>query len=248
MLSIISSAKSLDFKTPSPITTGGKPELYEYSTQQLKLCKELSKDQLKKLMSISDKLAELNYQRFQNFENQPQKQAIFAYDGDVYDHIEKYNLTTMQMDFMQAHLFIVSGLYGLLRPLDYIRAYRLEMAIKLHGTAPLSNFWASIITNHINKILETHKYRYLVNLASVEYSSVINKDIFQHKLINIHFKENKAGKLQAIGLNSKKARGMMVNFIMQNFIDRPEQLQEFNQANYQFSPLESSYCDWVFVR
>jgi cytoplasmic iron level regulating protein YaaA (DUF328/UPF0246 family) len=247
MLSIISSAKSLDFKTPIPITNGTQPELHECSVQMLQFCKELSKDQLKKLMGISDNLAELNYQRFQNFESQPQKQAIFAYNGDVYDHIKKYDFTTKQVDFMQTHISIISGLYGLLRPLDYIQPYRLEMAVKLYGTA-VSNFWNPIITNYINKILENHKYKYLINLASVEYSSVINRNILQHKIINIHFKEHKGGRLQTIGLNSKKARGMMANFIIKNLIDTPEQLQEFTQDNYQFSQCESSDSNWVFVR
>ena len=133
MLSIISSAKSLDFETQSPIKKGHEPMFNSNLIELLEICRSLSKDQLKKLMNISDKLSELNYQRFQNFNAQPTKQAIFAYNGDVYDPIERYSFTTKQVDFMQEHVGIMSGLYGFLRPLDYIKPYRLEMAIKLNG-------------------------------------------------------------------------------------------------------------------
>jgi len=247
MLSIISSAKSLDFNTPVPTKLGEEPIFYSNQIQLLQLCKDLSKDGLKKLMNISDALAGLNYQRFQHFEEQPRKQAIFAYDGDVYDYIERYSFTPSQIDFMQTHIGIMSGLYGFLRPLDYIKPYRLEMAIKLNGMT-LSSFWNSIITNHINETLVHHQNKYLINLASVEYSSAIAHNILKNPIINIYFKENRNDQLKTIGLNAKKARGMMANFIIKNSIDTPEGLKSFTEGNYAFSALASSDSDWVFIK
>lgn len=175
------------------------------------------------------------------------KQAIFAYNGDVYDPIERYSFTTKQIDFMQEHICIASGLYGLLKPLDYIRPYRLEMAIKLDDM-DLSSFWRLNITNYIIQTLADHNSKYLINLASLEYSSVINKEMLKDQIINIHFKENRNGQLKTIALYAKKARGMMANFIIKNLIDEPQELKKFNEGNYQFNLLESSNYDWVFIR
>lgn len=247
MLSIISPAKSLNFETPAPLPAATTPEFLENSAYLLAICKGLSPKQLQKLMNISDRLVELNYQRFQGFETQSPKQAIFAYDGDVYDNIDKASFSRQQIDFMQVHIRIISGLYGALRPLDYIRPYRLEMSTKLPSLKDLYSYWQGKITSYFNELLAKHNNKYLINLASTEYSAVINKKDLNYPMINIHFKEKRAGKLQTIGILAKKARGMMINFIIKHNIDTPNELKNFNAASYQFDELESSELNWCFV-
>ncbi|KAJ6644844.1 hypothetical protein Bhyg_00039 [Pseudolycoriella hygida] len=186
-------------------------------------------------MAVSDKLAELNYYRFQEFEQHTTKPAIFAYDGDVYNNIGRQNFTTQQFSFLQNHLLIISGLYGLLKPLDLIGAYRLEMSVKLPSIEKLANFWQEIITNYINQTLTSHQNKYLINLASNEYVNAIDLAKLKYPMIHIYFKENKNNRLQVIGINAKKARGSMVNFIVQNFIDSPEILKDFSELDYAYS-------------
>lgn len=145
-------------------------------------------------MGISDKLAELNYHRFQDFDNHPQKQAIFAYDGDVYYNIDRRSFSKEHWDFLQGHTLIISGLYGPLRVLDKIKPYRLEMSTKLPNLEKLSSFWQIDITNYLNQILATHQNKYLINLASNEYSSAINQNDLKYPIINIYFKEKRNNK------------------------------------------------------
>lgn len=248
MLSIISPAKTQDFIAQIVGLPSAQPHFFTKTQYLLQLCKSLSQDQIKQLMGVSDKLAELNYHRFQDFDNQPQKQAIFAYDGDVYHNIDRRNLTAEQLDFLQGHTLIISGLYGVLRVLDKIKPYRLEMSTKLPNFGKLSNFWQDDITNYVNQILATHQNKYLINLASNEYSCVINQNNLKYPVINISFKEKRNNKLQIIAINSKKARGSMLNFIAENLIDLPEKLKHFSKQNYQYSETESSNKDWVFVK
>lgn len=198
-------------------------------------------------MDISEKLAHLNKERFQNLEKQDGKAAIFAYAGDVFNNIQSENLSEDAV-FLQSHLLIISGLYGALKPLDAIKPYRLGMTTKLNEINDLSKFWQDEITNYINQTLEHHKHKYLLNLASQEYSSVINQDKLKYPIINIYFKENRNGKLATIGINAKKARGNMVNVIANNLIDSPELLKEFSYLDYTYSSKDSSNNDLVFVK
>jgi hypothetical protein len=248
MITIISPAKTQDFNSPAPKILATSPVFFNKIQDILQICKNLPKDQIKQLMGISDKLTELNYHRFQNFTTQPSKSAIFAYDGDVYDNLNRQNFTKQQLDFLQTHSLIISGLYGLLRPFDEIQAYRLEMSINLPNIGKLVNFWQSDITNYLNKILASHSNQYLLNLASNEYSSSVAKSELKYPIINIHFKELKNNKLQIVAINAKKARGSMLNFITTNFIDIPKKLQDFSQLGYQFSLDLSSDSDWIFIK
>lgn len=228
MITIISPVKTQDFSSPAPKIPATSPVFFDKSQDILQICQKLSKDEIKQLMGISDRLAELNYHRFQNFTDQPSKPAIFAYDGDVYDNINRQNFTERQLEFLQTHSLIISGFYGILRPFDKIQAYRLEMSIKLPNIGKLANFWQSDITDYINKILATHSSQYLINLASNEYSSAIIKDKLKYPMINIHFKEQKNNKLQISAINAKKARGAMLSFITTNLIDDPKKLRDFS--------------------
>lgn len=247
MISVISPAKSLNFKINTSINTETIPKYTAESNELITLCKKLSITDIQRIMNISDKLSELNYKRFQEFESQTQKQAIFAYDGDVYDNINKHDFTSKQLDFLQNHILIISGLYGLLRPLDTIRPYRLEMSTKLPDSRDLYHYWESIITNYLNLLLEKHTTKYLINLASIEYSAVINKKILKYPIITIHFKENKYGKLKTVGINAKKARGMMIDYIVKHKIDDPKALKEFNYAGYEYNKNTSTESDLLFT-
>ncbi|WP_253308509.1 MULTISPECIES: YaaA family protein [unclassified Rickettsia] len=247
MLSIISPAKTLNFKAIS-FQESTVPVFLSTTNYLLGIVKNYSQEQLTEIMNISSNLAQLNRQRFQNFEKQELKQAIFAYDGDVYNNIKVEELKYKQLNFLQSHLLIISGLYGVLRPLDVIRPYRLEMATKLPDIKNLADFWQEKITSYINQTLEQHKNKYLLNLASIEYSSAIAISHLQYPMINVFFKENKNGKLQTIGINAKKARGNMVNFIATNSIDNPCELKNFSYLNYKFSVADSSENNLVFIK
>lgn len=173
MISIISPAKSQDFLLPIIDIPPTQPYFIDETRHLVQICQKLSQNQIKQLMHVSDKIAELTYNRFQDFDNQISKQAIFAYNGDVYISIAKQDFSQEQINFLQNHLLIISGLYGVLRPLDLIKAYRLEMSVTLPNAGKLSNFWQDYITNHINQMLATHSYKYLINLASNEYASTV---------------------------------------------------------------------------
>lgn len=247
MITIISSAKSLDFTSPSPTTYFTKPFFHAESKYVLEMCQNLSIQELKNLMHISEDLAKLNHERFQSFDMQQQKQAIYAYNGDVFKNINCSAFNESQLNFLQEHLFIISGMYGLLRALDDIRPYRLEIVTKLPALN-LYEFWQSKITQHLNQILDSHQEKYLINLASQEYSSVIDDKSFAHPIINIHFKEMRNGKLRTIALNAKKARGMMIHFIIAHKIDSPNRLKTFGSQNYLFNEALSSKSDFIFVK
>jgi uncharacterized protein len=246
MLTIIPSSKSMDFNECA-INKGTKPVFQASFNELLCLCRKLSEAEIQKIMKVSEKIAAATYQRFQNFDTHPQKQAIFAFNGDLYDPIERSDLTENQIDFMQKHIFIASGLYGLLSPLDYIRPYRLEMATKLEGQT-LDHFWRPEATKHIIETLSNHKNKHLINLASMEYSAILDKDLLKDQIINIHFKEDVKGQLKTVAIHAKRARGAMVNFIIKNLIDQPEELKTFNENDYRFSSIASSHYDWVFIR
>lgn len=248
MLSIISPSKSQNFLHATISTPATQPYFTKKTRHLLQICKDLSKNQIKQLMKVSDKIAELNYERFQNFDTQVSKQAIFAYTGDVYQNIDKQNFSQEQINFLQDHLLIISGLYGALKPLDLIKPYRLEMSVILPNLEKLANFWQDHATAYINQILVTHSSKYLINLASNEYAIAINQHNLQYPIINIHFKEERNNKLQIIGINAKKARGKMINYITKNLIDTPEKLQKFTELNYQFHKNQSSEQDWVFIK
>lgn len=254
MLLVLSPSKSLDFETPAPKLAHTQPEFLKESQTLIKILRDYSPAKLSSLMDISDKLAALNVGRFQQFKTpfteKNAKQALLAFTGDVYSGIETDIYKKHEFDFAQNHVRILSGLYGLLRPLDLMQPYRLEMGTSLKNPRgkDLYAFWGDRITQAINQELADHKSKILINLASEEYFSAVRPKKLESRLINIVFKENHKGKLKIIALFAKKARGMMANYIIKNQIDDSKGLLEFQDGNYRFDKALSTDKYFVFTR
>ncbi len=254
MLIVISPAKKLDFKTESNTGLSSKPELLEHSKLLIDELRKCSIEDLTKLMNISYGLAESNLTRFwewdENHESPNTKQAILAFNGDVYVGLDAKNFTEQQFELAQNKLRIISGLYGLLRPLDMIWAYRLSMATKLQNSRGrnLYDFWGNIITNEINKSLAETNSKTLVNLASNEYFKALSRKKINAQIVDIVFKENKNGTFRVVSFYSKKARGQMANYIIKNNINDVEMLKGFNIDGYAFSEEQSERNMLIFVR
>lgn len=248
MLIVISPAKSLDFDKKFNCEISTKPIFKKESEVLAKNMQEFCEKDLGNLQEISSKLAELNFARWQNFEKNETRQALLAFDGDVYAGIEKEKYTAKDFEFAQEHLRILSGLYGLLKPLDLIAPYRLEMGTDFRKfkfiSKNLYEFWGDKIALELAK----SKEKELINLASEEYFSAINLKKIDKKIINIHFKDEKNGALKTIGINSKKMRGLMTNHAIVNKIEDVKKLQKFSAMNYVFSQDNSSENNWVFIR
>lgn len=250
MITLISPAKSMNFETQLNNIKASEATFKDKTKELLSICKNLSKNDISKIMGVSAKIAELNYERFQDFDNLPSKQAIFAYNGDVYNNIDTSSFSSDNLDFAQQHLLIISGLYGLLHPLDLIKPYRLEMGIKLDNITEkrLSKFWQAIISNKLNQIISTHSNKFIINLASNEYSDAIDKNITQAKIINIHFREIRNNQVKNIPINSKRARGMFADYIIRNQIDSLLALPEFDYSGYLYNAEMSDSNNLVFIK
>lgn len=250
MISVISPAKSMNFTDAPPNNTSSQVAESKEMTKTLQTLKELSTKNIMKSMKVSEKIAELNYDRFQNFETLPEKQAIYAYNGDVYNNIDTETLDENALRFSQEHLRILSALYGLLKPLDMIKAYRLEMSCKIPKLAPkgMNLFWQKNITNHINSELKTHKNKFLINIASNEYSASVDSKTLDATLINTHFRETRDDKLKNIALNSKRARGMLTDYIIRNQLDHPDDIKTFNKSDYKFNKSLSDSHNFYFTK
>jgi len=251
---VISPAKSLDFETNVPFAKHTQPSFVKQSKEINSVLKDLSPTDLGSLMNISTNLSDLNWIR-----NQARKyklselgttvrQAVFAFNGEVYTGLDAYTLTEDKIDYLQENLRILSGLFGYLKPLDAIEPYRLEMGIKLsvNGNKDLYSFWKEIVTTSLNKGFK--KGDVLINLASTEYFSVIDKKALKATIITPEFKEYKEGKLKMISFFAKKARGLMVRYMADNFITDVEDLKLFNVEGYQFDASLSTETKWVFTR
>ncbi|MBE8167131.1 MAG: peroxide stress protein YaaA [Shewanella sp.] len=252
MLVLVSPAKTLDFENPSPTQKHTQPQLLNYSKQLMEICRDLSAVDIAKLMKVSDKIAGLNVARFTqwqpSFTLENAKQAIFAFRGDVYTGLDADSLSADELDKTQSTLRILSGLYGVLKPLDLMQPYRLEMGISL-GNAKGKNlyqFWDNTITETLNKELEDNAI--VVNLASNEYFKSVKPKLLKGRLITPVFKDCKAGKYKIISFYAKKARGMMTRYIIQNDIKTREQLEAFDVAGYRYSADESTFDTPVFLR
>lgn len=251
MLIVISPAKKLDETSSAQTKQYTVPELLDASEQLVKECKKLSAKDLSKLMGVSDKIAQLNETRFASFSTpftpDNAKQAILTFKGDVYQGIDVDNYSEEEFSFLQNHLRILSGLYGLLRPLDLIQPYRLEMGTKLANPKgkDLYSFWGNTITDKLNDALDDNV---VINLASNEYwHSIKPKEVNAH-IVTPVFKEKKPGGYKVIGLSAKRARGMMTNYVVKNRIEKYEDLKHFSEAGYQFQPEMSSETEWVYTR
>jgi cytoplasmic iron level regulating protein YaaA (DUF328/UPF0246 family) len=253
MLFLISPAKSLDY-SPTKLKKDSLPRLLTQTEELVTNLSQKSAGELKELMSISDKLAELNANRYRvfskEFDKENSKQAILAFKGDVYQGMETEDYTAADFNYAQKYLRILSGLYGVLKPLDRIQPYRLEMGTKLttEKGRNLYHYWDDTITNLINEDLEESGKNIIVNLASNEYFKSIQKKKLNGRLLTINFKEEKNGQYKVISFFAKKARGMMCRFAIKNKIRNPEHLKGFDLGGYVFNEELSQENDWVFTR
>ncbi|WP_413735335.1 peroxide stress protein YaaA [Sodalis sp. RH21] len=254
MLIAISPAKTLDYKSPLATRRYTQPELLARSEKLMKICRKLTPAQLSGLMGISDKLADLNAARFQSwradFTPDNARQAILAFKGDVYTGLAAQSFSEADFDFAQRHLRMLSGLYGILRPLDLMQPYRLEMGIRLANPAggDLYHFWGETLTQKLNEALAAQGDDVLINLASEEYFKAIKVDKLTGRVIKPVFLDEKNGQFKIISFNAKKARGMMSRFIITQRLERPEQLREFNDGGYAYDAQRSNDAQWVFTR
>lgn len=254
MLILISPAKSLDYESAPPITDNTQPQFLERSQELVDQLKTMPAQSVGKLMSISDKLAELNADRYQTWKLPLKpgtaKQCIFAFKGDVYIGLDTETMKKRDLQFAQKHLRILSGLYGMLRPLDLMLPYRLEMGTKLanqHGQN-LYHFWGDSITNVLNEEIKTQKSKVVVNLASNEYFKVVNKHKLATEVISPVFKDKKNGEYKLISFFAKKARGMMARYIIDNRITAAADLTGFDTAGYKYNKKLSTDSEPVFTR
>ena len=254
MLIVISPAKTLDFDSASVTEKHSKPDFLRYSEQLIDVMRDKSPDEISSLMGISSKLADLNYQRYADwhtpFTPANAKQAILAFKGDVYMGLEVGAYSERDFDFAQKHLRILSGLYGLLRPLDLIQPYRLEMGTSVSNPKgkDLYEFWGKRLTNALNCELGHEKPKVLVNLASQEYWGAIQADAIDARIVTPNFKDWKNGKYKFISFHAKKARGMMAKYLIKNRVKSVKQAQAFDAAGYAFNPELSDGDDWIFTR
>jgi hypothetical protein len=258
MITLLSDAKSLNYKTPIAQIKTTTPIFLQDSKNLVDNLKKLSSKDLEKLMVISPKLAEINWQRFHKFSLPFNKEnsnpALFLFDGDVYQAMEIAKYSLEDLEFTQNNLKILSGLYGILKPLDLIQDYRLEMGtnIKIILGKNLAQFWQQKVASHLNNELKNQTEKTIINLASAEYFAVVDKSNIDGKIINIIFKEkiiqNYNITYKNIGLFSKKARGLMINFIIKNKIINSEDLKNFAVDSYNFKSELSDQNNWFFYR
>jgi len=249
MLAIISPSKTQDFS---------KCDVHEYtqtrhlenSSELVSILKKKSQSQISKLMSLSEKLSKLNFDRFQKFKvpfnRDNAKQAILAFKGDVYNGIDAPALSTDDLEFAQDNIRMLSGLYGVIRPLDLIQPYRLEMGIKLSNSKgkDLYEYWGT----EISDVLNEDETELIVNLSSNEYFKAVDKKTLNAKVLDIVFKEKKGEAYKVIGIYAKRARGLMVNYIIRNRLKSPEELKDFVDEGYRFNKELSSDSSWVYLR
>ncbi len=254
MLVLISPAKKLDTLAPAPVPDHTVPELIAEAGQLIDILKRLGPAELQRLMKLSPKLAEVALARHRQLTTRlgpdNAKPAVFAFKGDTYVGLDAASLTPADLGVAQGGLRILSGLYGLLRPLDLIQAYRLEMGARLANPRgpTLYDFWREPVTQAVNAALERAGGGPVVNLASVEYFSVLQQEALAAPVITPVFKEGRDGSYRVLGLFAKRARGMMARFIIRNRIDRADDLLEFADAGYRYNPAASEPGRPVFLR
>lgn len=254
MLLVISPAKTLDFETPWKVSKTTEPDFLALSQTLITDLKKLSPHDISALMSVSDKIGSLNFDRFhawqQPFTAANAKPAVLAFKGDVYTGLEAESFDKAAMAFAQKHLRILSGLYGLLRPLDLMQAYRLEMGTKFENAVgrDLYAFWDDKITQALNAQLKASRSDVLVNLASNEYFRAVKKSQLSAPIITPVFKDYKNGQYKIISFFAKKARGLMAAYVIKNQITDVGALKAFDTDGYRFDASSSNANEWVFKR
>lgn len=250
---MISPAKTLDEKRVAGLAHS-LPRMQAEAVELAAVMRKKSAGQLRKLMHISDKLAVQNVERFRDFAEvstvENAKQALLMFKGDVYQGIHPADFDEQDLQFAQTHLRILSGMYGLLRPLDLIQPYRLEMgtALRTRSFRGLYKFWGDKITGLLKQDMDAIETRDLVNLASKEYFEALHPEAIPARVVHIHFRELRDGELKFISYNAKRSRGWMVRYAIKNRLTQPEQLQSFDLEGYRFRPELSDANNWHFVR
>lgn len=253
MIVLLSPAKSLDF---SPIENSIRTEIrfQEETNDLIKILKKKKVNEIRKLMNVSDKIANLNFERFQEFSEKftpiNSKQSIFAFTGDVYKGLEAETLSNDELEFTQNHLRILSGLYGVLRPMDAMQPYRLEMGTRMPAKRKknLYEFWGDKLINIINADAKTSNSKSILNLASNEYAKAVNFKKSDVPVYSANFKEYRGDDLKFISFNAKKARGFMSKFVIQNKITDVENVKSFDTEGYSYSEEHSSDKEFIFVK
>ena len=254
MLTVLSPAKTLDYET-APITQSATlPRFMDQSALLVEDARGLDPDDIRALMGVSEQIAHLNHERFMNWQSESTsdnaKQAVLAFKGDVYTGLQAETLSEDDLDFAQTRLRILSGLYGLLRPLDLMQPYRLEMGLKFTNQRGknLYEFWGEQLTDTLNADLVSAKTEVLINLASNEYFKAVKPKLLNADIITPQFKDLKNGQYKMISFFAKKARGVMARYIIDNRITEPEALKSFSEAGYYYSDAQSQGDQWVFLR
>ena len=254
MFFVLSPAKNLNEKAPAPVKEFTQPDLLAEAEILMRQLRELAPQQIAELMHVSDKIALLNAERNAEwhtpFTPDNAKQAVFMFNGDVYEGIAADTLKPEQIQYLQQHVRLLSGLYGVLRPLDLMQPYRLEMGTAFANTRGknLYEFWGDIITDLLNDTLAQAGSDILINLASQEYFKSVNTKKLKARLIIPVFKDEKNGKYKIIGFYAKRARGLMVRYAAEHNITDPEMLKNFDYEGYSFNAAASNESEWVFMR
>ncbi|MGI4849212.1 MAG: peroxide stress protein YaaA [Janthinobacterium lividum] len=254
MLIVLSPAKTLDYTTPAATDQHGKPDFIKQSAELIDTLRLLTPAQIGSMMHVSDPLAQLNAERFASwsprFTKHNSKQAVLAFNGDVYDGLDASTLSEPQLMHAQAHLRILSGLYGLLRPLDWMQPYRLEMGTRLQNPRgrDLYAFWGDSVTLALNKQVAKVKARALINLASEEYFKVVQPALLTVPVITPVFEDWKNGQYKIISFYAKRARGSMARHATVRHLTDPEKLKNFETDGYAYNERASTPARWVFRR
>jgi cytoplasmic iron level regulating protein YaaA (DUF328/UPF0246 family) len=254
MLTLLSPAKKLYHFSEPYLNQTSHPQFIKKAKELAQIMKTKSQAQIADLMKLSNALAHLNYDRYQNFDLSENPTAVypalFLFQGDVYQGLEAKKWTEEEIQYAQSHLAILSGLYGLLRPLDTIQPYRLEMGVGLSNPSgeTLYDFWRETISNAINEELAQHVNPLLINLASTEYFKAVDGKKLKYPVLTINFYERKNNEVKMIGIHAKKARGVMAKFLMCKQIDESVRIKDFKELGYQFSADSSSEHHFDFIR
>jgi len=254
MIAVISPAKKLNFNADSPIKAFTQCDFLDESKKLVDKAKDYTFDDIMKLMSVSENIANLTVQRFQDwnlpFDEQNAKQAALAFNGDTYTGLDAETFSQDDFNYSQDHLRILSGLYGLLRPLDLIQPYRLEMGTTMNNSKGknLYEFWGTKISEQLNRDVNNHKSKYIVNCASDEYFKVIDLPTLNVPVIKPIFKDVKNGAPKVISFFAKRARGMMSKFIIKNRVQSIDDLHGFNDNGYKFQPAQSENHELLYIR
>lgn len=255
MLFLLSPAKKLDYDSPLAADYEFEQPLFvAQATELIEVLKTKSEQEIADLMKLSDSLASLNVERYQaweaSFDQSNSRQAILAFNGDVYEGLEASTLNQKQLAWTNQHVVILSGLYGVLRPLDLMRPYRLEMGTRLATSKGknLYEFWDGQIADYLNQRLAEQKNPLIVNLASEEYFKAVKKDVLKYPVVQCVFKEERDGAYKIISFSAKRARGLMCRYAIENGIDDLEGLKQFNLEGYSYDEASSSEDSLVFLR